>query len=128
MSEFNVEKHVAHWSNGALEDLQIARELIANDRRRYGLFFAHLALEKMLKAHVCKMTRDHPPRIHNLRHLSEMSGLAISPQQENLLSKMNEFQRQGRYPDMMYEVPIVERTQAYLRSTEEMVEWLRQQL
>jgi len=54
---FDVEKQIAYWRGGAEEDMAVARELIAGKRVRHGLFFAHLALEKALKAIVCRVTR-----------------------------------------------------------------------
>lgn len=53
----NIEKQIAHWRNGAEEDWSVAQELIERGRVRHGLFFAHLALEKMLKAHYCLVSR-----------------------------------------------------------------------
>ncbi len=50
----DIEKQIAHWKRGALEDWEVAVELVDKDRYRHGLFFAHLALEKILKAHVCR--------------------------------------------------------------------------
>jgi hypothetical protein len=34
---------------------------VARGRTRHGLFFAHLALEKTLKAHVCRATNENWP-------------------------------------------------------------------
>lgn len=41
---------------------------------RHGLFLAHLALEKTLKAHVCRTTGELAPKTHNLVRLAEMAG------------------------------------------------------
>lgn len=71
----DVEKQVAYWRDGAQEDWAVARELVGNGRTRHGLFFVHLALEKVLKAHVCRQTRDLAPRIHNLVRLAELTGV-----------------------------------------------------
>jgi len=46
----NVPTQVSYWRKGAQEDWQVACELIAAGRIRHGFFFAHLALEKLLKA------------------------------------------------------------------------------
>ncbi len=54
-------KHVAYWRTGAKEDVETARVLLERDKRREALFFAHLALEKALKALVVKATRDLAP-------------------------------------------------------------------
>ncbi|NCO95976.1 MAG: HEPN domain-containing protein, partial [Armatimonadetes bacterium] len=50
----DVEKQVAYWRDGAKEDWEVAQELVDRGRTRHGLFFGHLALEKLLKAHVCR--------------------------------------------------------------------------
>jgi HEPN domain. len=57
----NIEKQVAYWRDGAVEDWEIAQELIERGRTRHGLFFVHLSLEKLLKAHVCRHTQDWLP-------------------------------------------------------------------
>ena len=41
----NIEKQVAYWRDGAVEDWEIAQELIERGRTRHGLFFVHLSLE-----------------------------------------------------------------------------------
>jgi HEPN domain-containing protein len=61
----NIQKQVAYWRNGASEDWQVATELVRRKRLRHGFFFAHLALEEALKAHVCYHTKDLAPRMHN---------------------------------------------------------------
>ena len=66
----DIQQQIVYWQTGAEEDIVVAEELVASSRYRHGLFFAHLALEKMLKAHICKKTRSLAPRIHNLVRLS----------------------------------------------------------
>lgn len=57
----DIDKQISFWRNSAEEDLAVARDLVHRNRIRHGLFFAHLALEKALKAHVCCVTQDiHP--------------------------------------------------------------------
>ncbi len=62
----DIAKQVAYWREGAVEDWEVARDLIERGKTRYGLFFVHLSLEKLLKAHVCRHTQDVAPRLHNL--------------------------------------------------------------
>jgi HEPN domain-containing protein len=50
----DIAKQVTFWRNGAQEDLTMAQELLESERIRHGLFFLHLALEKLRKAHVCR--------------------------------------------------------------------------
>ena len=49
----DAEKQIVYWRKGAEEDIAVARELLEKKRIRHGLFFVHLSLEKMLKAHFC---------------------------------------------------------------------------
>ena len=73
----NIEKQISFWRDGAGEDLEVARELILHKHLRHGLFFLHLALEKIIKAHVCKNINDLAPRIHNLIRLTQIASLDI---------------------------------------------------
>ena len=75
----DIDKQISFWRNSAEEDLAVARDLVHRNRIRHGLFFAHLALEKALKAHVCCVTQDIAPRLHNLVRLAELAELDIQP-------------------------------------------------
>jgi len=66
----DIGKQILHWRGGADEDWAVAMELIGHDKIRHGLFIAHLALEKTLKAHVCRATGELAPRTHNLARLA----------------------------------------------------------
>jgi HEPN domain-containing protein len=68
----DIEKQVNYWQKGAIEEWDLAQDLVKRNKTRHGLFFAHLALEKLLKAHVCRQTQDLPPRTHNLTRLAEL--------------------------------------------------------
>ncbi len=87
----DVEKQVAYWRSGADEDWQVAVELVSSDRTCHGLFFAHLAMEKLLKAHVCRATRDLPPRIHPLLRLAERTALVLSEEQRIFLARFDRY-------------------------------------
>ena len=54
----DIGKQIAYWLNSAREDWDAAQELVRSGRVRHGLFFAHLALEKALKAQVSAHTRS----------------------------------------------------------------------
>ena len=73
----NIDKHISHWKSGAEEDFEVADHLIKAGKIRHGLFFLHLTLEKILKAHVCLSNRDMAPRMHNLVRLAELSGISF---------------------------------------------------
>jgi HEPN domain-containing protein len=45
----DVQKQISYLRESAIEDLAVANELLAKERIRYALFFAHLCVEKMLR-------------------------------------------------------------------------------
>lgn len=124
----DISKQITYWREGAEEDWQVAAQLVENGKTRHGLFFAHLALEKTLKAHVCRHTREIAPRIHNLTRLAELSGLTIEESQLDVLAEMNEFNLEGRYPVDFIAKPTIIDAQKDLRQAKEVFEWLSQQL
>jgi HEPN domain-containing protein len=124
----DIEKQVAYWLSGASEDWQVATELIRRKRLRHGLFFAHLALEKALKAHVCRQTQDLAPRIHNLVRLAEIAQLQLDDKQIDVLAEMNAFNLEGRYPEMLTPEPTIEEARRYIRRAKEVYTWLMSQL
>jgi len=124
----DINKQIVFWRQGASEDFDVARELILNKRMRHGLFFLHLALEKILKAHICKNINDIAPRIHNLTRLSEETSLTIEPHFINILAELNAFNIEGRYP--VSNVMPVSQSEAmdFLMRAEEVYKWLMNQL
>ena len=111
-----------------MEDWQVADELIHAGRSRHGLFFAHLALEKILKAHICLGTHDLAPRLHNLVRLAEIARIKLTPQQIEILAEMNSFNIEGRYPDASLPLPSPEEALASLIRAEEVYQWLMSRL
>jgi HEPN domain-containing protein len=101
---------------------------VKEGKSRHGLFFAHLAMEKLLKALVCRHTRELPPRIHNLTRLSEMAGLKLDVGQTNALAAMNQFNLEGRYPESFTPPLSPEKATKYIARSQEVLTWLIQQL
>ena len=101
-----------------------AQFLLEKGYLRHALFFAHLAIEKALKAHVTRRTSDVPPRIHNLVRLAEMSDLSLTSEQEAFVRRFGMYQLEGRYPDSE-QVPMDKDTAAReLAQAQEMLTWL----
>jgi len=124
----DIEKQVGYWRQGSAEDWEVAVKLVKDGRSRHGLFFAHLALEKMLKALICRRTQDVPPRIHNLTRLSELAGLKLDTQQADVLADMNQFNLEGRYPESYTPQLSPEEAMEYITRSQEVLTWLTQQL
>lgn len=124
----DVNKQVQYWSSSGEEDLAAAKSLMEKGHFRHSLFFAHLAVEKMLKAHVTKRTGDIPPRMHNLVRLAELAFPKLDGERRELLHELGVYQLEGRYPDSeQIRLDSGIATEEILRA-EEMLEWLKKQL
>jgi len=124
----DVQKQVEYWRSSAEEDLEAARSLLKKRYLRHALFFAHLAMEKTLKAHVSRQTEQVPPKIHNLERLAQIAGLTLDPSRISFLRSFDVYQLEGRYPDAA-PAPLDRRTaREDFLSAEEMVAWLKTQL
>ena len=124
----NVTEHINYWRNSSDEDFAAAESLLVKGHLRHSLFFAHLAVEKMLKAHVTRHTGDIPPRTHNLIRLAELAGLRMDPEREQFLRELNVYQLEGRYPEEeQVEIDSGIAKKELLRAKETLL-WLKQQL
>lgn len=94
-----VDELVNYWFISSQEKAKTAKTLYKNERYADCLFFAHLMIEKSLKALVVQTTKNHAPAIHNLNRLVEISKLKLTKQELSLLAFTNEFNMQARYPD-----------------------------
>ena len=120
----DVGKQITHWRNGAAEDWEVARDLVRQDKIRHGLFFAHLAVEKTLKAHICKHSAGLAPPIHNLVRLAEKAKLQLTEHQIDLLAEVNEFNIEGRYPEMLLPSPTRVEADSYMTRIAEVLQCL----
>jgi len=124
----DINKQIEFWCEAAKEDWEVASDLVDRNRVRHGLFFAHLALEKALKAHVCLVTQDLAPRLHNLIRLSEIAELSLNPDQLDVLAEMNAFNIEGRYPDTLSPPPDKKQALEYIAKSKKVFQWLIDQL
>jgi HEPN domain-containing protein len=91
----DVQKQIDYWRTGSDEDFGAAEALVEKDRFRHSLFFAHPAIEKLLKAHVTRTTQEVPPKLRNLVRLAELAGPALRPEQVGRLRTFNLYQLEG---------------------------------
>jgi HEPN domain-containing protein len=120
----DIDKQVAYWRASAEEDWDVGRSLVEQGKTRHGLFFLHLALEKALKAHVCRATRDFAPKVHSLLYLVEKSGLSINQSQKDFLTEFDRFDLAGRYPGFLPAPPSRPEATLELSRAEEVYSWL----
>ncbi|MCL5773342.1 MAG: HEPN domain-containing protein [Firmicutes bacterium] len=124
----NPDKQVVYWKEGAQEDWEAANELMENGRIRQALFFVHLSMEKLIKAHVSRNTRDLPPRTHNLVRLADLTGIPFTKDQLEILAEINSFSLEGRYPESFSPPPTISEAKAYFAKAQEVFTWLMNQL
>lgn len=75
MMAIDFERQASSIIADAREDLDAAQSLLDVGKPRHGMFYAHLALEKVLKALVMKATCSAPPQTHDLKRLAKLTGL-----------------------------------------------------
>lgn len=127
----DIEKQVSYWKDVAADDWRVAHKLLKGKETLPALFFAHLTIEKILKAHVCKKTQEYAPMIHNLLSLAQRASLSLSPEQTNLLAELTTYNIRGRYPDIrgdQIEKPTFQYAKSLFEQVEELYEWLTKQL
>ena len=124
----NIQKQIVYWSEGAKEDLETSFILLEKGKCKEALFFAHLTLEKALKAAVVKNIADIPPYSHDLLMLAKKAGLTLSADQSQLLITANKFATAGRYPDPEKQGPSKKKTEEIVNETSEVMKWLIQKL
>lgn len=124
----NVNKQIEYWVHGATEDMESAKILIDKKRLLHGLFFCHLSIEKIIKAHVVKVTKAVAPRSHNLIYLSELAKLVFDQDDEIFLGVLMKYQLQGRYPDYNPDLPGEAKVRDYITKTEKLLRWLKKKL
>ncbi len=124
----DVHKQIEYWIEGSEDDLLTADLLIREKRILHGLFFCHLVIEKAIKAHIVKISRDVAPRSHNLIYLSERAGLDFDDEIQIFLGILMKYQLQGRYPDYNPVLPNKIKVNEYLENTKTLLQWLKAKL
>ena len=124
----DIQAQIDYWQNGSMEDIAAAGSLLDKGHFRHALFFAHLGVEKILKAHVVKQTSQAPPKIHNLIRLAEIAKIDLEASRLDFLNAFDAYQLEGRYPDAI-QIPLDKKnSREELTSAEEMLKWLQAQL
>ena len=124
----DVKKQIQYWVDGAKNDFESAIVLIESKRYLHGLFFCHLVIEKMIKAHVVKNTNEIAPKSHNLLYLVEKANLKLAEEDEIFLGILMKYQIQGRYPDYNPKIPNRSDVKKYIQHTKRMMQWLEMKL
>ena len=91
---------INYWLQTAQHDFETMQSLFKSQRYSDSLFFAHIILEKTLKALVVKETGEQAPFTHDLLVLyKKLKQTELSEDEINLLDEANRFNMRARYPD-----------------------------
>ncbi len=120
----DIEKQILYWKNSSSSDVETAELLLKSGKILEGLFFCHLAAEKMLKALIVNATHDHPPKTHDLEYLLQLSDETLEEKQTELLRVLMVYQLEGRYPKMYPKKPDTERAAEILNETKNLLQCL----
>ena len=121
-------KQIKYWMQGADSDIDTAEILIKNNKFLHGLFFCHLTIEKIIKAHLVKSTNLIPPKSHNLFRLLEKAGIKLVDEDAEFLGILMKYQLEGRYPDYDPNIPDKNQVNDYFFKTKEILSWLKKKL
>lgn len=124
----NIEKQIEYWKKSAVSDVDTAGILLRNNKLLNGLFFCHLTIEKVLKAHYIKTQEKLAPKTHNLILLADKSLLIFNDNQYKHLAILMRYQLEGRYPDEEILMPSSKEALILLNETKELLEWLMKEL
>jgi HEPN domain-containing protein len=96
------QQHMDYWVDSAAEDWISVEALWDGKRYLHCLFWSHLTLEKLAKAHWVKAhENDIPPKVHNIPWLLEESGIDLGEDTMKFLTEFNDFQLSSRYPEYL---------------------------
>lgn len=124
----DIEKQINYWRKGAEENLATAEYLMKGGMGKEALFFAHLAIEKALKALTVKAIKDVPPYTHDLPYLANCTKLNYPENKLAFFDVMKKYSIYGRYPDLDRPQPTKEYIAEMIDKTREAIQWLTSQL
>lgn len=96
----NLKRNIEYWAKTAEHDHETMKALFKSKRYADSLFYGHIVLEKILKAHAVKATSEQAVRTHNLVLLAGKTGINFTKKQLEFLATVNRFNMRARYPDI----------------------------
>ncbi|NCP16975.1 DNA-binding protein [Candidatus Kuenenbacteria bacterium CG_4_8_14_3_um_filter_39_15] len=100
--KITIKELINYWKTTAAHDYDTMISLFKSKRYANTLFFGHIVLEKILKAHVVKDTKKEAPYSHDLVRLCKLTNLKLSEKEIDLLDLVNDFNIRTRYPDFRF--------------------------
>ena len=117
------------WLIQAEEDMATAEFISNSGRYVYAVFFAHLTIEKALKAIYHKKFNELPPKTHNLSALLKMNELIPPPLIGEFIFDLDHASVATRYPEELMKLHLAysqQRVERILSQTKETLTWVKQ--
>jgi len=124
------EEDARQWYETSLYDIETAEVLLESQRYLYVPYLCQQSLEKRLKGVIVERSGQMPPKTHDLVRLVRQTGLAVASSRLELLSALNTYYIESRYPP---EASILSAradkdfAEEILRQTQELLAWLDHQ-
>ncbi|KAF0135132.1 MAG: HEPN domain-containing protein [Candidatus Saganbacteria bacterium] len=127
------DKITQYWIKHAAYDLESAKVMLDGCRYLYVTFMCQQAIEKLLKAIITTISKEFPPRIHNLTRLSELAKVnsKLDQKQKDLLAILTPFcieTRYAEYTEKMSKLADKKLAVEYLQKTKELLKCLKEMI
>ena len=99
------QQYIDYWVDAAQYDWKGVEDAFNSENYLHSLFWAHLVLEKLAKAHWVKNNQENiPPKVHNVVWILDEANVNLGDENTSFLEHFNAFQLSGRYPDYTNDV------------------------
>ena len=122
---------VENWLDSAKYDLETADHMFKTGRYIYTVFMCHLALEKVLKAKVEKITEKTPPKTHDLEYLVNITALSPDKKTERFIAELSNLSVVTRYPSDFHRMLkdfSQEKVELLLSKTKGAFQWIKKSI
>ncbi|MCL2020182.1 MAG: HEPN domain-containing protein [Oscillospiraceae bacterium] len=124
---------VEYWLDLCDEDIITVNCLLNGNRLLPAAYFCHQITEKALKAVVSSVSKEIPPRTHDLTRLAKLGGIdkQLTDEQKLFLNNIARYQIEARYPEHKAEIAkflTAEKCKQYLIETEDFLCWIKKLL
>lgn len=123
---------IEHWITMSARDWQSVLALQKAGQFVHALFFSHLVIEKIIKAHWIQDNEENNPlKTHDLEILYNQTNLQLSNDQVDFLRIMNSWNIEGRYQDYkdkFYRNTTAAYCESKLKQVDDLHQWLLSEL
>jgi len=122
------ENIIRNWNDSSDKDYLTMLHLFKSRDYSWSLFIGHIVIEKLLKAVVVKVTKDHAPFSHDLTKLARLSEIEFSEEQLDWLDTITTFNlnaRYGSYKQAFHMKCTPAYTNEWLKKVKELRSWIK---